>query len=247
MRRIGVFICHCGTNIVNTLDVEGLVRHFSRYPGVACCMDQEYLCRDVGQELIKKAVAEERLDWVILAACPLSPHEATFRRAVKEAGLEPYRCEIADIREGCSWLYEDEEATREAAKIIQAAVERVRLNESLIPLSGPLTPRALVIGGGIAGIQAALDIANGGYEVVLVEREPSIGGHMAQLSETFPTLDCSQCILTPRMVEVGQHPHIELLTYSEVVEVSGYVGNFEVKILDFIGNKSHLLGKPKLW
>ena len=230
--RIGVFICHCGTNIADTVDVEKLAENLRRYPGVVHSVDYTYLCSQPGQDLIKEAIAEKGLDRVVVAACSPSLHEATFRRASEEAGLNPYRCEIANIREQCSWVHEDRvEATHKAERIIKAVVEKVRLDEPLTPLKVPLTRRALVIGGGIAGIQAALDIANSGYEVVLVEREPSIGGRMAQLSETFPTLDCSQCILTPKMVEVGRHPNIELLTYSEVLEASGYVGNFKVKIL----------------
>jgi NADH:ubiquinone oxidoreductase subunit E/NAD-dependent dihydropyrimidine dehydrogenase PreA subunit len=147
------------------------------------------------------------------------------------AGLNPYQCEIANIREQCSWVHPEKSvATPKASRIAKATVEKVRYNESVDPISVSLTKKALVIGGGIAGIQASLDIANSGHDVVLVEKTPSIGGHMAQLSETFPTLDCSQCILTPRMVEVSQHPKIELLTYSEIEDISGYAGNFKVKI-----------------
>lgn len=230
--RIGVFICHCGMNIAGNVDVEKLAEKFRRYPGVVHSVDYIYLCSESGQNLIKEAIADKRLDGVVVAACSPSLHEITFRRASEEAGLKHYRCGIADIREQCSWVFEDRlEATHKAERIIKAVVDKLRRNEPLTPLKVQLTRRALVIGAGIAGIQAALDIANSGYEVVLVEREPSIGGHMAQLSETFPTLDCSQCILTPKMVEVGQHPNIELLTYSEVRKVSGYVGNFKVKIL----------------
>ncbi len=230
--RIGVFICHCGTNIAGTVDVKGLARELKHYPGVVHAVDYTYLCSQPGQDLIKQAIGRKNLDGIVVAACSPSLHLATFRRAAEAAGLNPYRCEVANIREQCSWVHEDRaEATEKAGRIIKATLEKARLDEYLTALGVPITRRAMVIGGGIAGIQAALDIANAGHEVVLVERGPSIGGHMAQLSETFPTLDCSQCILTPKMVEVAQHPGIELLTYSEVLEVSGYVGNFRVKVL----------------
>ena len=231
MKRIGVFVCHCGINIAATVDVEEVVRVIKGHPGVHYAADYRYLCSDPGQALIRDAIKKERLEGVIIAACSPALHETTFRRTVQAVGLNPYQCEVANIREQCSWVHQDREvATSKAIRIIKAMVEKVRLNESLLPIGVPITPRALVIGGGISGIQAALNIANSGYEVVLVEKTPSIGGHMAQLSETFPTLDCSQCILTPRMVEVSQHPKIKLLTYSEVEDVSGYVGNFKVKI-----------------
>jgi len=181
--------------------------------------------------LIQEAIREKNLTSVVVAACSPHMHENTFRDAVAAAGLNPYRCEMANIREQCSWVHEDREAaTLKACDLVRATVERVRWNEALQPIRVPVTKRALVIGGGIAGIQAALDIASAGCEVILVEREPSIGGHMSQLSETFPTLDCSQCILTPRMVEVKKHPNIKLYTYSEVEKVDGFLGNFEVTI-----------------
>ncbi len=232
MKRIGVFVCHCGINIATTVDVEKVVENIRHYPGVAHAAHYQYMCSDPGQKMVQEAIDKEKLDGVIVAACSPTLHELTFRRASQASGLNPYQCEIANIREQCSWVHQDREtATAKAIKIIKSLVEKVRLDESLEPISVPITRRALVVGAGIAGIQAALDIANSGYEVVLVERTPSIGGHMAQLSETFPTLDCSQCILTPKMVEVGQHPNIKLHTYSEVEGISGYVGNFQVKIL----------------
>ena len=183
--------------------------------------------------LIVNAIRENSLDAVVVAACSPSMHEETFRNAVKRAGLNPYLCEIANIREQCSWVHEHDKdaATVKAIRIIKNIIAKVSKNEPLHPVKVPVNKKCLVIGGGISGIQAALDVANSGYEVILVEKEPSIGGHMAQLSETFPTLDCSQCILTPKMVAVSRHPNIRLLTYSEVIEVSGYVGNFRVKIL----------------
>ena len=232
MKRTGVFICHCGINIAGTVDVKKVAKELSKHPGVTHSEEYVYMCSDPGQNLIIDAVKEKKLDKVVVACCSPTLHETTFRNTSKSAGLNEFQCEIANIREQCSWVHKDtEKATNKAIKITKSAVERVRRNESLEPISIPVTRRALVIGGGIAGIQSALDLANSGYEVTLVERSPSVGGHMIQLSETFPTLDCSQCILTPKMVEVSKHPKIKLLTYSEVQEISGYVGNFKVRIL----------------
>ncbi|MGQ9699131.1 MAG: FAD-dependent oxidoreductase, partial [Armatimonadota bacterium] len=231
MARIGVFVCHCGENIARTVDVERVAREAAEFRGVAHSVDYRYMCSDPGQRLIQEAIREKNLTSVVVAACSPHMHENTFRQAAATAGLNPYRCEMANIREQCSWVHEDREAaTAKAIDLVRATVERVRRNEPLQPIRVPITKRALVIGGGIAGIQAALDIAEGGCEVVLVERQPSIGGHMAQLSETFPTLDCSQCILTPRMVEVKKHPNIKLYTYSEVEKIEGFLGNFDVTI-----------------
>ncbi|MGD9347259.1 MAG: CoB--CoM heterodisulfide reductase iron-sulfur subunit A family protein [Candidatus Aminicenantes bacterium] len=231
-KKTGVFVCHCGINIAGTVDVKQVAEELAKHPDVAHSEDYVYMCSDPGQNLITDAIKEKKLDKVVVACCSPTLHETTFRNAAKSAGINEFQCEIANIREQCSWVHKDKiKATNKATKMAQSAVERVQGNESLEPISIPVTRRALVIGGGIAGIQAALDMANSGYEVVLVERSPSIGGHMIQLSETFPTLDCSQCILTPKMVEVSKHPKIKLLTYSEVQDVSGYVGNFKVKIL----------------
>jgi heterodisulfide reductase subunit A len=231
MSRIGVFVCHCGENISRTVDVEKVAAAAAQLPGVAFATDYKYMCSDPGQSLLKKAVAEHRLDGVVVAACSPRMHEKTFRNAAKAAGLNPFLCEMANIREHCSWVHEDrEEATAKATDIVEAMVARVRKNRKLVPITVPITKRALVIGGGIAGIQAALDIAEAGHQVVLVEREPSIGGHMAMLSETFPTLDCSQCIMTPKMVDVANHPNVTLYTYSEVENVDGYIGNFQVTV-----------------
>ena len=232
MKRIGVFVCGCGINIAKTVDVKKVVEEIGHYPGVVYATDYQYMCSDPGQKMIQEAIEREHLDGIIVAASSPTLHEFTFRRASEAVGLNPYQCEIANIREQCSWVHQDKEiATAKAIKITKSIIEKERLNDSLSPISVFMTRRALVIGGGIAGIQAALDIADSGYEVILVEKEPSIGGHMAQLSETFPTLDCSQCILTPKMVEISHHPKIKLLAYSEVVNVGGYVGNFNVKIL----------------
>ena len=232
MKKTGVFICHCGINIAGTVDVKKVAQGAARQRGVAHAEDYVYMCSEPGQNLIIKAIKEKNLDHVVVACCSPTLHETTFRNASQRAGLNPFRCEIANIREQCSWVHRDmDKATAKAAKITKSAVERVRKNEELEPISVPVTRRAMVVGGGISGIQSALDLANSGYEVVLVERSPSVGGHMIQLSETFPTLDCSQCILTPTMVEVSKHPKIKLMTYSEVQDISGYVGNFKVKIL----------------
>jgi len=231
-KRTGVFVCHCGINIAGTVDVKELAKKLGKHEGVIHSEDYVYMCSDPGQNLIIEAVKEKKLDNVVVSCCSPTLHETTFRNASKAAGINEFQCEIANIREQCSWVHKDmDKATDKAVKITKSAVERVRKNESLEPISIPVTRRALVIGGGIAGIQSALDLANSGYEIILVEKSPSIGGHMIQLSETFPTLDCSQCILTPKMVEVSKHPKIKLMNYSEVQEISGYVGNFKVKIL----------------
>ncbi|MBA7667470.1 hypothetical protein ES703_75559 [subsurface metagenome] len=231
-KRTGVFVCHCGINIAGTVDVKKVTEELSKHPGVVHSEDYVYMCSDPGQNLIIDAIKEKNLDKVVVACCSPTLHETTFRNTIKSAGLNTFQCEIANIREQCSWVHKDmEKATEKAIKISKSTVERVLRNESLDPISIPVTRRALVIGGGIAGIQSALDLANSDFEVVLVERSPSIGGHMIQLSETFPTLDCSQCILTPKMVEVSKHPNIKLMTFSEVQDISGYIGNFKVKIL----------------
>ena len=230
MRRIGVFVCHCGINIASVVNVEKVVEEIKKYPGVVFATSYQYMCSDPGQNLIRQKIEEENLDAVVVAACSPSMHEETFRSVCKEYFNE-HRCEIANIREHCSWVHESEEATQKAIKIIRATIEKLRGNEDLMPILVPVEKKCLIIGGGIAGIQAALDIADAGYKVILVEKQPSIGGRMAQLSETFPTLDCSQCILTPKMVALSRHPNIKLYAYSEILGISGYVGNFEVKIL----------------
>jgi heterodisulfide reductase subunit A len=229
--RIGVFVCHCGLNIERTVDTQAVVAALSEHPNVVFATDYDYVCSDPGQRLIVDGIAEHRLTGIVVAACSPAMHEPTFRHAAEEAGLNPYLCEMANIREHCSWVHPDrDEATQKAIRIVKTLVEKVRDNHPLEPLEIDHSDKCLVIGGGIAGIQAALDVAENGFEVLLVEKEPTIGGHMAQLSETFPTLDCSQCILTPKMVEASRHPKIRLLTYSEVLNVSGYVGNYTVKI-----------------
>jgi len=229
--RVGVFVCHCGINIAGVVKIDELREMIKDYPGVAVVKDHQYCCSDPGQGMIKETIEAEKLDRVVVACCSPTLHENTFRKAGEAVGLNRYTLEIANIREQCAWVTEDrDEATRKASRIVRAMIEKVTADEPLEPIGVDVTKRALVIGGGVAGIQAALDIANSGHEVVLVEKLPSIGGKMAQLSETFPTLDCSQCILTPKMVDVAQHPNITLRTYTEVDEISGHVGNFRVKL-----------------
>lgn len=233
MARIGVFVCHCGTNIAGTVDIPAVMEAARKMPMVTHVEENTYNCSEPGQAAIREAIIEQRLNRVVIAACSPRMHEATFRKTVASTGLNPYLMEIANIREHCSWVHSDDKqsATRKAIDLVRMAVVKVARSQGLFPKQVALTKRALVIGGGIAGIQAALDIANTGHEVWLVEREPTIGGRMAQLDKTFPTLDCSSCILTPKMVEVAQHPNITLLTYAEVQEVKGFVGNFQVSIL----------------
>lgn len=231
MSRIGVFVCHCGENISATVDCAKVAQAAAHFPGVVHSVDYKYMCSDPGQNMIKEAIKEKKLTGVVVAACSPRMHEPTFRRACNEAGLNPFLCEMTNLREHCSWVHEKAEKTTEKAiDLVRTIVEKVKRNQPLFPIKVPVTKTALVIGGGIGGIQAALDIANAGHKVIMVERDPSIGGHMSQLSETFPTLDCSQCILTPRMVEVAQHPNITLYSYAEVESLDGFIGNFKVKI-----------------
>ncbi len=231
MAGIGVFICWCGENIARTVDVKQVAEEIGKLPGVTVAMEYKYMCSDPGQTLIRNHIRDDQLDGVVVASCSPHMHLRTFRAAAAREGLNPYKVEMANIREHCSWVHQDKDrATAKAIELIAMAVAKVSKDKPLDAIKIPVTRRAMVIGGGVAGIQAALDMADGGIEVILVEREPSIGGKMAGLSETFPTLDCSQCILTPRMVDAGQHPKIKLYTWSEVEEVNGFVGNFEVKI-----------------
>ncbi len=231
MSKIGVFVCHCGENISATVDCAKVAEVAGKYDGVTHSIDYKYMCSDPGQSLIKSAIAEKGLTGVVVAACSPRMHEPTFRKACAEAGLNPYMCEMANLREHCSWVHEKSDTTTEKAiDLVRVLVEKVKYNQSLNAIKVPVTKTALVIGGGIAGIQTSLDIANAGHKVILIEKEPSIGGHMSQLSETFPTLDCSQCILTPRMVEVAQHPNITLYTYAELESLEGFIGNFKARI-----------------
>ena len=230
--KIGVFICHCGSNIAGVIDIPKLVEYAATLPNVIVAEDYRYMCSDPGQDLIKERAREKGLNRVVVAACSPTLHEPTFRRVLENVGLNPFFFDMSNIREHCSWVHthEEEAALEKAKDLISMAVARAAELEPLEQKQVDVKAKVLVVGAGIAGIQAALDVADAGYKVYLVEKEASIGGHMAQLDKTFPTLDCSSCILTPKMSLVGQHPNIELLTYSEVREVEGFVGNFKVKV-----------------
>ncbi len=229
--KIGVYVCHCGVNISATVDVETVADYALKLPNVEVARTYSYMCSDPGQTLIKNDIREHGLNRVIVASCSPRMHEPTFRKAIQEAGINPYFLEMANIREQCSWVHEDmDEGTAKSKKLVAASVAKVRLLEPLESKEVDAEPSALVIGAGIAGIQSALDIADAGFKVYLVEKSPSVGGRMAQLDKTFPTLDCSACILTPKMVDCANHPNIELLSYSEVEEIGGYIGNFDIKV-----------------
>jgi heterodisulfide reductase subunit A2 len=231
-KRVGVYICHCGSNIAGKVDVEGLA-HWAgeNLEGVVVSRDYKFMCSSLGQELIEEDIKKEGLERVVVGACSPHLHEKTFRRACANAGLNPYLCTMASLREQVSWVTQDKGlADAKARALIAGAVERVQLQEALQPTEVPVNPNTLVVGGGITGIQAALELADAGHRVLLVEREPSIGGHMAQFDKTFPTLDCSACILTPKMSDIGQHENITLLSYAEVEEVKGFVGSFTARI-----------------
>ena len=231
MQRIGVFVCWCGSNIAGTVDVKQVAKAIESEPGVVFSTDYQYMCSQAGQDMIINAVKEHKLTGIVVCSCSPRMHEQTFRKTAAKAGLNPYMVEIANIREQCSWVHKDMVMGTEKAVILaKAAVAKVNLNAPLTPGESPVTKRALVIGGGIAGIQTALDIADAGFEVDIVEKKPTIGGKMAQLDKTFPTLDCAACILTPKMVDVAQHEKIRIFSFSEVSEVSGFVGNFDVTI-----------------
>jgi heterodisulfide reductase subunit A len=231
--RIGVYVCHCGLNIAGSVNCEEVAKFASTLPHVVLAKDYRYTCSDQGQAMIKSDIKEHNLNRVVVASCSPRLHEPTFRKVCEEAGLNKYLFEMANIREQCSWvhLYDREAATEKAKDLVKMAVAKAALLQPLEEIEVPILRKALVIGGGVAGIQAALDLADTGYEVYLVEREPSIGGMMARIDKTFPTMDCSICILAPKMSDVGHHPNIELLTNSEVIDVKGYIGNFHVKIL----------------
>jgi len=229
--KIGVYVCHCGVNISKMVDIEAVTEFASHLPNVKVVRNYSYMCSDPGQLLMREDIKNEGLNRVVVASCSPRMHENTFRKTLAAGGLNPYYLEMANIREQCSWVHEDrEDATGKAKKIVSAAVAKVRLLEALYESEVEVEPATLIIGAGIAGIQAALDIANAGFKVYLVEKTPSVGGKMSQLDKTFPTLDCSACILTPKMVDVAVHPNIELMTYSKVEDISGYVGNFQVKV-----------------
>ena len=229
--KIGVYVCHCGSNIAQMVDCKNVVDYAATLPNVTVAREYQYMCSDPGQELIKKDIKELGLTRVVVASCSPLMHELTFRRAVEEGGLNQFLFQMANIREQCSWISEKKEMATERAKaIVGAAVKRVAFQEPLEVKKVPVNPNALIVGGGITGIEAALQIADSGKKVYLVEREPTIGGYMTRFDKTFPTLDCAACILTPKMVNVAQHPNIELLSYSDVTGFSGYVGNFTARI-----------------
>jgi heterodisulfide reductase subunit A len=231
MTSIGVYICHCGTNIAGIVNVEELTAQVAKLKDVSVAKDYKYLCSNPGQDMIRDDIYDKNLDRVVVAACSPRMHENTYMKVLTSAGLNPFLLEIANIREQASWVHLDKErTTRKAFDLIKMAVAKVKMDEPLTGLSTDVIQRVLVIGGGIAGIQTSLDIANIGYDVILVEKEQSIGGRMSQLGKTFPTLDCSACILTPKMVEISTNPRIKLFTHSEVEEISGFVGNFKAKI-----------------
>src|SRR5512136_1279814 len=232
MSKIGVFICHCGINISGTVDVEKVAADIAHYPGVAFSTTYKYTCSDPGQQLIRDAIKEHSLDGIIVAACSPAMHEVTFRRTAASAGLNPYLVECANIREQCSWVHakEPERATEKALVTIQSMVEKIRGNEALDPLSLPLTKKALVIGGGIAGLTAALDIADAGYPVVLVERAARLGGHIVELSGPFLNFNVTPGALAQRIGRVTQHPNIRVITGAQVVQADGYVGNFRTAV-----------------
>lgn len=231
MSRVGVFICHCGTNIAGNVDVDRVAEEIGKIPGVSHSVSYKYMCSEPGQQMVKDAIVEKNLDRIVISSCSPRMHELTFRKMLKGTKINPYMLEIANIREQCSWVHSDKEkATEKAIDLTRMAVEKVKRNAPLFTSTIPINKKALVIGGGIAGIQAALDIGDAGYDVTIVEREPSIGGHMVMLDKTFPTMDCSACISTPKMVDAGAHPNITLKTSCEVEKVEGYVGNFQVTI-----------------
>ncbi len=229
--KIAVYVCHCGSNIAGKVDVEQVVAWAAEQPNVVIAREYKYMCSDPGQELIRQDIQENGVNRVVVAACSPTMHEPTFRKTAADAGLNPYLLQMANVREHCSWVTEDgAEATEKAKRILNAQIHRLPFNVPLDPIEVPVNPAVMVVGGGIAGIEAALKLSATGKKVYLVETKPSIGGHMAMFDKTFPTLDCAACILTPKMSAAGKDPNIELMAYSEVVEVEGYVGNFKVKV-----------------
>ena len=232
MARIGVYVCHCGLNIAGVVDVEKVAEYAKSLPDVALTKHYTYMCSEPGQQMIQEDIKAHCLDRIVVATCSPRMHEETFRRAVAEAGLNPYVVEIVNLREHVSWAHSSEpaKATEKAKDLVRMGVARARLLEPLEKRKVPVEKSVMVVGGGIAGIQASLDLADAGFKVHLVEKAPSIGGRMSQLDKTFPTLDCSACILTPKMVDVAKHPNIALLVNAEVASVKGFVGNYEVTV-----------------
>jgi len=229
--KIGVYVCHCGTNISGKVNVEEVTEFAKTLPDVAIARNNKFMCSDPGQIMIEDDIKNLGLERVVVASCSPLMHEPTFRGACERANVNRYLFEMANIREHCSWVTVDPNAATDKAKaLVSGAVAKARTLAALPHKTVPVNPAALVVGAGIAGIQTALDIADAGRTVYLVEKQPSIGGHMATFDKTFPTLDCAACILTPKMVQVGKHPNIKLMPSSEVDEVKGFVGNFHVKI-----------------
>jgi heterodisulfide reductase subunit A len=229
--KIGLFICNCGRNISGTIDTNKLNEHFKEYQDVYV-LGNQYLCAELGLNELTEEIKKKKIDRVVIAACSFKLHGQLFRKTIEQAGINRFLITFANIREQNSWVHSDEpeKATRKAIDQIKMAIEQVKLLEPLKVQYANILPSTLIIGGGIAGIKAALVIADAGYKVFLVEKDLTIGGHMALFDKTFPTLDCSICILGPLMSEVKDHPNIELLSYSEVVLVEGYVGNFDITI-----------------
>ncbi len=231
MQKIGVFVCWCGSNIAATVDVQAVSDALAKEPGVVFSTNYQYMCSQAGQDMIQEKIKEYGLNGVVVCSCSPRMHEATFRKTCEKAGLNAYMVEIANIREQCSWIHKDKETGTEKAIILgRAAIAKVHLNAPLTAGTSPVIKRALVIGGGIAGIQTALDIAEAGFPVDIVEKKPTIGGKMTQIDKTFPTLDCAACILTPKMVDAAQNENINIISYAEVESVKGFVGNFHVTI-----------------
>lgn len=229
--RIGLYVCHCGTNISKTVDVAGVANTFASNPNVVVARDYKFMCSEPGQAMIINDIAEHKLDRIVVAACSPLMHEPTFRAAVERGGMNRYFFEMVNVREQVSWVTLDPvAATKKATALVGGAIARVVLHEPLEMRRVPIGKRVMIIGAGIAGIEAALTIADAGYDVILVEKDDSIGGHMAKFDKTFPTLDCAACILTPKMVSVSKHPRITLLSYAEVEDVKGYIGNFKIKV-----------------
>ncbi len=229
--RIGVYICHCGLNIASKIDVAALEKFAAGLPHVALSKTYKFMCSDPGQQLIKDDLAKHKLTHLVVASCSPLMHEPTFRSVLKDEGVNPYLYQMVNIREQVSWVTKDaDRGTEKARRLITAAVRRVALHDALERSTVPVHPDVLIVGAGIAGISAALTLAEAGKQVYLVERDPSIGGHMAHFDKTFPTLDCAACILTPKMTQVGKHKNIHLMAYSQVEEVSGFIGNFTVKV-----------------
>lgn len=229
--RIGFYVCHCGHNIAGMVDCPAVAAYVAQLPDVVLSRDYKYMCSDPGQELIQQDIREHQLNRIVVASCSPLLHEHTFRTATERGGLNPFFFQMVNIREHNSWVHTDPtEATAKAKALAHAAVHRVRFHKPLATVKVPIHPDVLVVGGGISGIHAALTLGNAGKKVFLVEREPSIGGHMAKFDKTFPTLDCAACILTPKMSAVRSHENVTLWTYSDVVKVEGYVGNYRVTV-----------------